>query len=45
MALLAKHLDIQIAMAAIPAFSNGLSAMLVGNTERKVNGGLQSLQI
>jgi phenylalanine ammonia-lyase len=45
MALLAKHLDIQIAMSAIPAFSNGLSAMLVGNTERKVNGGLQSLQI
>jgi phenylalanine ammonia-lyase len=45
MALLAKHLDIQIAMAAIPAFSNGLSAMLVGNTDRKVNGGLQSLQI
>lgn len=45
MGLLAKHLDIQIAMAAIPAFSNGLSAMLVGNTERKVNGGLQSLQI
>src|SRR5690606_15035679 len=33
MGLLAKHLDIQIAMAAIPAFSNGLSAMLVGNTE------------
>jgi phenylalanine ammonia-lyase len=44
-ALLAKHLDIQIAMAATPAFSNGLSAMLVGNTERAVNGGLQSLQI
>lgn len=43
--LLAKHLDIQIAMAATPAFSNGLSAMLVGNTARAVNGGLQSLQI
>ena len=43
--LLAKHLDIQIAMAAMPAFSNGLSAMLVGNTERSINGGLQSLQI
>lgn len=43
--LLAKHLDIQIAMAATPAFSNGLSAMLVGNTSRPVNGGLQSLQI
>jgi phenylalanine ammonia-lyase len=45
MGLLAKHLDIQIAMAAMPAFSNGLSAMLVGNTERAINGGLQSLQI
>lgn len=43
--LLAKHLDIQIAMAATPAFSNGLSAMLVGNTARPVNGGLQGLQI
>src|SRR5690606_32438914 len=41
---LAKHLDVQIAMAAMPAFSNGLSAMLVGNTERAVNGGLQGLQ-
>ena len=45
MGLLAKHLDIQIAMAATPAFSNGLPAMLVGNPERTVNGGLQSLQI
>lgn len=45
MGFLAKHLDIQIAMAAMPAFSNGLSAMLVGNTERAINGGLQSLQI
>lgn len=42
---LAKHLDVQIAMAAMPAFSNGLPAMLVGNTGRAVNGGLQSLQI
>jgi phenylalanine ammonia-lyase len=45
MAFLAKHLDVQIAMAAMPAFSNGLSAMLVGNTARAINGGLQSLQI
>jgi phenylalanine ammonia-lyase len=45
LALLAKHLDIQIAMAASPAFSNGLPAMLVGNTERTVNFGLQGLQI
>ncbi len=43
--LLAKHLDIQIAMAAMPAFNNGLPAMLVGNPERTINGGLQSLQI
>lgn len=43
--MLAKHLDVQIAMAVMPAFSNGLSAMLVGNTERAINGGLQSLQI
>jgi phenylalanine ammonia-lyase len=43
--LLAKHLDVQIAMAATPAFSNGLPAMLVGNTARPVNGGLQGLQI
>jgi phenylalanine ammonia-lyase len=43
--MLAKHLDVQIAMAVMPAFNNGLSAMLVGNTERPINGGLQSLQI
>ena len=43
--MLAKHLDVQIAMAVMPAFNNGLSAMLVGNTERSINGGLQSLQI
>ena len=44
-ALLAKHLDIQIAMACTPAFSNGLPAMLVGNPEKQINGGLQGLQI
>ncbi|HMB74710.1 MAG TPA: aromatic amino acid ammonia-lyase, partial [Gammaproteobacteria bacterium] len=43
--MLAKHLDVQIAMATTPAFSNGLPAMLVGNTERLINGGLQSLQL
>lgn len=43
--MLAKHLDVQIAMAVMPAFSNGLSAMLVGNTGRVINGGLQSLQL
>lgn len=43
--MLAKHLDVQIAMATTPAFSNGLPAMLVGNTDRLINGGLQSLQL
>ncbi len=43
--MLAKHLDVQIAMAVMPAFSNGLSAMLVGNTGRAINAGLQSLQL
>jgi len=43
--MLAKHLDVQIGMATTPAFSNGLPAMLVGNTERAINGGLQSLQV
>jgi phenylalanine ammonia-lyase len=43
--MLAKHLDVQIAMAVTPAFSNGLSTMLVGNAERAINGGLQSLQL
>lgn len=43
--MLAKHLDVQIAMATTPAFSNGLPAMLVGNTDRPINGGLQSLQL
>jgi phenylalanine ammonia-lyase len=43
--MLAKHIDVQIAMAATAAFSNGLPAMLVGNTERAVNGGLQGLQV
>ncbi len=43
--MLAKHLDVQIAMAVMPAFSNGLSAMLVGNTDRAINAGLQSLQL
>lgn len=43
--MLAKHIDVQIAMAATPAFSNGLPAMLVGNPERSVNFGLQGLQV
>lgn len=43
--LLAKHLDVQIAMLVTPAFNNGLPASLVGNPERKVNMGLKGLQI
>ncbi len=43
--LLAKHLDVQIAMLAMPEFNNGLSASLVGNTEHPVNMGLKGLQI
>jgi phenylalanine ammonia-lyase len=43
--MLAKHLDVQIALTVMPAFSNGLPAMLVGNTGRAFNGGLQSLQL
>jgi phenylalanine ammonia-lyase len=43
--LLAKHLDVQIALLAAPEFNNGLSPSLVGNTSRKVNMGLKGLQI
>ncbi|MBA3471505.1 MAG: aromatic amino acid lyase [Herpetosiphonaceae bacterium] len=45
MGLLAKHIDVQIALLVSPQFSNGLSPSLVGNTERKVNMGLKGLQI
>lgn len=43
--LTAKHLDAQIALLVAPEFNNGLSASLVGNTERKVNMGLKGLQL
>ncbi|EKU99204.1 histidine ammonia-lyase [Leptolyngbya sp. PCC 7375] len=43
--LLAKHLDVQIAMLAMPEFNNGLPASLVGNSQRPVNMGLKGLQI
>jgi phenylalanine ammonia-lyase len=39
--LLAKHLDVQIALLVTPEFNNGLSGSLVGNPERKVNLGLK----
>jgi phenylalanine ammonia-lyase len=43
--LLAKHLDVQIALAVTPEFSGGLPPSLVGNPARKVNMGLKGLQI
>ena len=43
--LMAKHLDVQIALLVTPAFNNGLSASLVGNQSNPVNMGLKGLQI
>lgn len=43
--LLAKHLDVQIALLVAPEFNNGLTPSLVGNPDRKVNMGLKGLQI
>ncbi|NER84850.1 MAG: aromatic amino acid lyase [Leptolyngbya sp. SIO1D8] len=43
--LLAKHVDVQIAMLAMPEFNNGLPASLVGNSQRAINMGLKGLQI
>ncbi|MBV9883721.1 MAG: aromatic amino acid lyase [Sphingomonadaceae bacterium] len=43
--LLAKHVDVQIALLMTPEFSGGLSASLVGNAEGGVNVGLKSLQL
>lgn len=43
--LMAKHLDVQIALLVTPQFSNGLPPSLVGNLSRKVNMGLKGLQL
>jgi len=43
--LLAKHVDVQIALLMTPEFSNGLSASLVGNSESGLNVGFKSLQV
>jgi hypothetical protein len=43
--LLAKHVDVQIALLMTPEFSQGLSPSLVGNEAGGVNVGLKSLQI
>lgn len=45
MALMAKHLDVQIAMLVMPEFSNGLPPSLIGNGERRSNMGLKALQL
>jgi len=43
--LVAKHLDVQIALAVAPEFSGGLPPSLVGNPSRRTNLGLKGLQI
>jgi len=43
--LLAKHLDVQVALLVEPSFNNGLPPSLIGNTNRKVNMGLKGLQL
>jgi phenylalanine ammonia-lyase len=43
--MLTKHLDVQIAIAVSPEFSNGLPASLVGNSQSLVNTGLKALQL
>lgn len=43
--LLAKHLDVQIALLVASEFNEGLAASLIGNTANRVNMGMKSLQI
>jgi phenylalanine ammonia-lyase len=43
--LVARHLDVQIALLVTPEFSNGLPACLIGNSKRTVNMGLKGLQL
>lgn len=43
--MLAKHMDVQIALLVAPEFNNGLPPSLVGNPQRNVNMGLKGLQI
>ncbi len=43
--LLAKHLDVQIAMIVAPEFNNGLPPSLAGNPSKKINLGLKGLQL
>ncbi len=43
--LMAKHLDVQIALLVAPEFSGGLPSSLRGNSELSYNMGLKGLQI
>jgi phenylalanine ammonia-lyase len=43
--MLAKHLDVQIALLVSPEFNYGLNPSLVGNMAAGVNVGLKSLQL
>jgi phenylalanine ammonia-lyase len=43
--LVAKHLDVQIALLVSPEFNNGLPPCLIGNSDRRVNMGLKGLQL
>jgi phenylalanine ammonia-lyase len=43
--LMAKHLDIQIALTVSPEFNFGLAPSLVGNEKRPINVGFKSLQL
>lgn len=45
LAMLLKHLDVQIAMLVTPEFNNGLPPSLVGNPAHGLNMGLKSLQL
>lgn len=45
MGMLAKHVDVQIALLVSPEFNNGLPPSLVGNGARPTNTGLKALQL
>jgi len=45
LAMLASHLDAQLALLVAPEFSGGLAPSLVGNTEAGINVGLKSVQV
>jgi phenylalanine ammonia-lyase len=45
LAMLIKHIDVQVALLATPEFSKGLPPSLVGNLAHGLNLGLKSLQV